>query len=140
MRQVGADDLDRVLGHRSTGSWPSSAEVDGVEPVDEAARMSLVRHGLADNALWLTDDGFALVRGHDLDVAVAPDARGHGEGRALAEAALDRAPRREVTAWSHADHPAAAALARRFGFSATRALWVMTREARPPSRSPTSRA
>ena len=90
--------------------------------------MSLVRHGLADNALWLTDDGFALVRGHDLDLAVAPDARGHGEGRALAEAALTGAPA-DVTAWSHADHPAAAALARRFGFSATRALWVMTREA-----------
>jgi len=36
-----------------------------------------------------------------------------------------------VTAWSHADHPAAAALARRFGFEALRALWVMSREAGP---------
>ena len=56
--------------------------------------MSLVRHGLADKALWLTDGGFALLRGHDLDMAVAPDSRGHGDGRALAEAAIDRAPRR----------------------------------------------
>jgi mycothiol synthase len=48
----------------------------------------------------------------------------------LAEAALRRAPD-DVTAWSHADHPAAAALARRFGFTATRALWVMSREADP---------
>jgi mycothiol synthase len=36
-----------------------------------------------------------------------------------------------VTAWSHADHPAAAALARRFGFVAARALWVMSRDATP---------
>jgi mycothiol synthase len=127
VRQVGADDLDRARAQVDR-VVAASAEVDGIEPIDEAARMSLVRHGLADNALWLTDDGFALVRGHDLDVAVAPDARGHGEGRALTEAALTQRPA-EVTAWSHADHPAAAALARRFGFSPTRALWVMTRDA-----------
>ena len=36
-----------------------------------------------------------------------------------------------MTAWSHADHPAAAALARRLGFEAVRRLWVMTREAGP---------
>ena len=53
-----------------------------------------------------------------------------GIGTALAEAALAEAPR-DVTAWSHADHPAAAALARRFGFKATRSLWVMSREAGP---------
>jgi mycothiol synthase len=34
-----------------------------------------------------------------------------------------------VRAWSHADHPAAAALAHRFGFTATRWLWAMSREA-----------
>ncbi len=127
MRRVGADDLDPARAQVDR-VVEASAEVDGVDPIDEAARMSLVRHGLDDKALWVAEDGFALVRGHDLDVAVAPDGRGHGEGRALAEAALTDAPA-EVTAWSHADHPAAAALARRFGFSATRALWVMTRDA-----------
>jgi mycothiol synthase len=106
----------------------ASAEADGAEPVDEAAQMSLRHRGLAGNALWLTEAGFALLRGSDLDVAVAPDARGGGQGTALVEAALGAAPDR-VTAWSHADHPAAAALARRFGFTATRALWVMSRDA-----------
>jgi mycothiol synthase len=127
VRRVGADDLDRARAQVDR-VVAASVEVDGVEPIDEATRMSLVRHGLDDKALWLAEDGFALVRGHDLDVAVAPDARGHGEGRALVEAALTDALA-EVTAWSHADHPAAAALARSFGFSATRALWVMGREA-----------
>jgi mycothiol synthase len=59
---------------------------------------------------------------------VAPEARHRGLGRALAEAALAEAPA-DVTAWSHADHPAASALAERLGFVAVRALWVMEREA-----------
>jgi mycothiol synthase len=92
--------------------------------------MSLAHRGLTENAVWLADDGFALLRGHDLDLAVAPAARGGGVGGALAEAALAAAPT-DVTAWSHADHPAAAALARRLGFSAVRSLWVMSREAGP---------
>jgi len=91
--------------------------------------MSL-RHGLGDHSLWVVDAGFALLRGADLDLAVAPDARGHGVGTALAEAALTGASDR-VTAWSHADHPAAAALARRLGFEPERALWVMRRDAAP---------
>jgi mycothiol synthase len=106
------------------------AEVDGVDPIDEAARMALAHRGLDGHALWLTEDGFALLRGRDLDVAVAPEARGHGAGRALVGAALGDAPAR-VTAWSHVDHPAAARLAEAFGFEATRALWVMSREAGP---------
>ena len=104
----------------------TAAEVDGTEPIDEAARMSLAHRGVDGNALWLADGGFALLRGHDLDVAVAPGARGRGEGRALVAAALEEAPA-DVTAWSHADHPAAAALARRFGFARERELWVMRR-------------
>jgi mycothiol synthase len=109
----------------------ASAVADGAEPVDEAARMSLAHKGLSAQAVWLhADDGFALLRGRELDLAVTPPARGTGIGTLLAEAALAAAPP-DVTAWSHADHPAAAALARRFGFEATRALWVMTREAAP---------
>jgi mycothiol synthase len=93
--------------------------------------MTLAHHGLAGSSLWVSDDvGFALVRGSGLDVAVAPGSRGGGRGAALVESALAGAPR-EMTAWSHADHPAAAALARRFGFSATRRLWVMSRDAEP---------
>jgi mycothiol synthase len=114
--------VDRVVA--------ASTEHDGAEPLDEAARMSLAHHGLSTYALWVADDGFALLRGHDLDLAVAPGARGHGTGRALAEAALADAPP-ALTTWSHADHPAAAELARRFGFRVVRRLWVMSREAGP---------
>ncbi len=92
--------------------------------------MSLAHRRPDGNALWLAEDGFALLRGRDLDVVVAPEARGNGRGTALVEAALAEAPD-DVTAWSHANHPAAAALAERFGFEATRELWVMEREAGP---------
>ncbi len=93
--------------------------------------MSLAHHGLDGASLWLhADDGFALLRGHDLDLAVSPEARGAGVGTALARAALDAAPE-DVTAWSHVDDPAAAAIAGRLGFAASRRLWVMRRSASP---------
>jgi mycothiol synthase len=125
--RAGADGLahTRRLVERVTAD---STDVDGVDPIDEAARMSLARRGLDGNAVWLTADGFALLRGHGLDVVVAPAARGRGDGRALVAAALAEAPP-ELTAWSHADHPAAAALAAAFGFAKVRALWVMERDA-----------
>jgi len=107
-----------------------STTEDGTAPVDEAALMSLTHHGLSRTTAWSSDAGFALLRGHDLDVVVAPSARGHGQGTDLVGAALADAPA-EVTAWSHADHPAAAALARRFGFARVRELWVMERGAGP---------
>jgi mycothiol synthase len=129
VRRAAADDLAdaRALVDRVV---TACAAADGTEPIDEAARMSLSHRGLAGNALWVTDAGFALLRGRELDAAVAPAERGRGDGRALVEAAVTEAAG-EITAWSHADHPAAAALARRFGFTATRALWVMSRDAGP---------
>jgi mycothiol synthase len=92
--------------------------------------MALDHHGLRGHALFVAGEGFSVLRGSSLDVAVAPEDRRNGLGTALLDAALAVAPA-QVTAWSHADHPAAAALARRRGFVSTRALWVMTREATP---------
>jgi mycothiol synthase len=109
----------------------AAEEADGASPVDEAALMALAHHGLRGHAFWAAgDDGFALLRGSALDLVVAPTARGAGLGGALAAAALADEPA-GLTAWSHADHPAAAALARRLGFAAVRSLWVMERDAGP---------
>jgi len=107
-----------------------SAAADGVPPLDEAARMAL-RHGLGSTRLWTYDDvAFALLRGADLDLVVAPASRAQGLGTALARTAIAAAPS-GVTAWSHADDPAAARLAESLGYSATRKLWVMARDAGP---------
>jgi mycothiol synthase len=91
--------------------------------------MALAHHGLGDAALWVSgQDGFALLRGNALDLAVRPEARGRGTGTTLARAALDAAGP-DVQAWSHVAHPAAAALAVTLGLVADRELWVMERPA-----------
>lgn len=114
--------------HWSTGEPVVSAvrvaalTADGVDPLDEAAQLRLKHHGLDGARLWLADqDGFALVHDDALELVVAPTARRRGLGSALADAAAAHA----AHAWSHGDHPAAAALARRFGWKRARELWVM---------------
>lgn len=105
------------------------------DPLDEAASLLLKHHGLEAARLWVTGgDGFALVHGGAadpaVDLAVAPDARGSGLGRSLAERSL--AGDGPVTAWSHGDHPAAARLAAAYGLERVRELWVMRRPASVP--------
>lgn len=96
---------------------------DGHDPLDEAAALALKHHGVEDASLAVEDGaGFALVRDGDLTLAVAPQARRRGlAARLLAE--VGPAER----AWSHGDHPGAAALAARTGWRRTRELWVMRR-------------
>jgi mycothiol synthase len=101
------------------------------DPLDEAAQLRVKHHGLADSALWLTGgDGFALAHAGSVDLAVAPGARSRGLGRDLAAEALAGAD--PITAWSHNDHPAAAALAGRHGLRRARELWVMRRPSTEP--------
>lgn len=102
---------------------------DRRSPLDEAAVLRLTHEGIETAALWLAgEDGFAYLHGSELDLAVAPSARGRGVGTALARAALDTTTG-PVTAWSHGNHPAAASLAGRLGFEAVRELWLMRRPA-----------
>lgn len=61
------------------------------------------------------------------DLVVEPSSRGRGIGRALADAAMAAFPRARFSAWSHGNHPAAAALAPALGFDRVRDLWVMRR-------------
>jgi mycothiol synthase len=98
---------------------------DAVITLNEQACLQLKYRGLRDAALWLGDGGFALLHGQILDLAVHPDSRGNGVGTALAEAALGATDR--VEAWSHADHPAAARIAARFGIPRERELRIMSR-------------
>ncbi len=101
-----------------------ATQVDGRSPLNEDALLDLAHHALEGAELYVVDGGFALVRGGSLELVVAPPSRGQGLGTALLE--LVDGP---VTAWSHVDHPAAAALASSHGFARARELWLMTRRA-----------
>jgi mycothiol synthase len=107
----------------------AAEDADGAAPLDEATWLTL-RHHPDRVRSWVREDGFALLIGSDLSVVVHPDARGHGLGRSLLEQALPASG--EVHAWSHGDHPAAAALARSHGFARVRELWVMRRASSEP--------
>ena len=103
----------------------AATQADGASPLDEAALLAL-RHGLGSSSLWAADDdGFAWRHDGALDLVVSPAARGRGTGSALAEAAT--AAPGPLAAWSHGNHPAAAALAGRLRFERVRDLWVMRR-------------
>jgi mycothiol synthase len=104
----------------------ASAATDGAEPLDEGAWRRL-RHHADDLDVELDGDaGFTVVDGDLLHLVVAPSHRGRGLGAHLLDAALAGRPG-PWQAWSHGDHPAAAALARRTGFDRVRELWVMRR-------------
>ena len=110
------DAIRRVAGAAETA--------DGAAPLDEATWLAL-RHHPETVRSWIRDEGFALLVGEELSLVVAPEFRGHGLGRSLLESALPASG--VVRAWSHGDHPAAAALARSHGFERFRELWVMRR-------------
>ncbi|QZY28808.1 mycothiol synthase [Nocardioides coralli] len=104
---------------------------DGTSPLDEAAWLAL-RHRSDDLEGHVTGDGFVLLIGDELSLVVRPGARGKGVGGSLLEALLP-AYDGALRAWSHVDHPAAARLAERHGFTKVRELWVMRRRAAEPA-------
>jgi mycothiol synthase len=98
---------------------------DGASTLNEQAVLQLKHRGLRDASLWLGEGGFALRHGDVVDLAVHPESRRRGAATALgAEVAADG---RKVEAWSHADHPGAARLAKRFGLARERELKIMRR-------------
>ena len=116
---------------------------DGREALNEAAVLTLRNRGLDTGILLLHGaEGFAYLHGlsgggrPELDLAVAPEARGRGVGTALARAALEVLAGIPVTAWSHGDHPAAGVLAGRLGLEPVRELWLMRRPPGPPPEAP----
>jgi mycothiol synthase len=65
--------------------------------------------------------GAAIIDDNELEFVINPEWRGSGYGRIAATELLASASP-GLKAWSHGDHPAAKALARRFGFTAIRTL------------------
>jgi len=112
------------------GIAAAAEQEDGAAPLDEATLLAL-RHDPGQVRRWERDDAFALVIGHDLSLVVHPSARGRGVGGGLLKNVLAEVDS-GLSAWSHADHPAAARLAATYGFDRVRELWVMRRPTATP--------
>lgn len=116
----------------------AATEHDGVFTLNEQAVLGLNHRGLDNARLWIGKGGFALLRdGTELELAVHPESRRHGVATALMEQVAEASE--QIEAWSHADHPGAAALARRFAIPRVRELLVMRRSsdiALPPVEVP----
>ncbi len=114
-------DLDRIKAVAD-----AAAAEDGVEPFDEATWLAL-RAGAEGWQVTATDVGVALSHGQEHQLVIHPQARRRGLATTLVSELAGPAQ-----AWSHGDHPAAAALAARFGFERVRDLWVMRRPMSEP--------
>lgn len=107
----------------------AALEEDGQDPLDEATRLAIRHRDETELTAWLAPDGFALLVDADLSLVVRPEARGEGLGGTLLGHVLEVAADEPLNAWSHGDHPAAAVLAARTGFTRARDLWVMRLDA-----------
>jgi len=110
---------------------------DDVITLNEQACLQLKYRGLRDATLWVARErgdgpivGFALLHQGIVDLAVHPDHRGQGIGTELATQIAAVGER--IEAWSHANHPAAARIADRFGVPHLRDLVIMSRPTAEP--------
>lgn len=114
-----------------------SVQHDGIPAINEDTELHLKNRGITHASLWLgylgdKPVGFALQIGPELNLVVAPSARGKGVGKALMAVLVEANPDGGVSAWSHADHPWARALAARWRMNPSRELLIMTRPAADP--------
>lgn len=124
------DDLDRI---RLVAS--ACATADGADPLDEATWLALRHPGARAVDAVVEVDRFAVVVDGSLSLAVHPDFRRRGYAGTLVAGLLPRHPG-PLVAWSHGNHPTAAALADRHGFDRVRDLWVMRRPTTEPTAEP----
>lgn len=109
----------------------SAMAVDGHDPMDEADSLELKHRGLRESRLAVAERGFAWQRGTTVVLAVHPADRERGVGARLLDAVM-AADDIGYVAWSHGNHPAAAALAESRGWAKARDLWVMRRSLTAP--------
>jgi mycothiol synthase len=129
-------------------------EADGTGPVSEHVLLHLRHGGDVDAAHLLARSesgalaGYAhldvtdKVAGGAAELAVHAAHRGRGVGTSMVQALLDKVSSANCPAagrlrlWAHGGHPAAVALAARFGFRKTRVLWQMRRSLLAPLPKP----
>lgn len=122
-----------------------ATQEDGVGPLSEHVLLHLRYGGEPEARNFLLWQAGQLAGYGHLDPAddtaepsgemlIDPGSRRRGLGRALIQALIAEAGRRELRLWAHGDRPAAIALAAAAGFQRTRSLWQMRRSLQVPLR------
>lgn len=96
---------------------------DPAESAESAGRGGTHPRLLGYAHLDVTDQ----VAGSSAELAVHPEARQHGIGRALTKELIGQSPDGRLRLWAHGNHPGAARLAGSLGFVRSRSLWQMRR-------------
>ena len=116
----------------------AAEEADDTYPLSEHVLLHVRHGGDADvRHLLLRIDGVLAgyahvdvtdaVAGSSAELAVHPDYRRRGFGRALIERAVAVSPDGRLRLWAHGELPGAAELAAALGFTRSRVLWQMRR-------------
>ncbi len=131
----------------------AATDVDGTAPLSEHVLLHL-RHGGDDEAqhLLVLENGVLVafahldatdpVAGGAGELVVAPEHRRRGVATDVVKALLGRVAITGSPAggrlrlWAHGEHPGAATLAERFGFTRSRVLWQMRRSLLTPLAAP----
>jgi mycothiol synthase len=129
---LSAPDLgDAAFAARFHDVADAAAHIDGHHAFNEQALLD-VKSGRRQPQLLLDGEdavGAAILGRGQIDLVVHPRYRrkGHAGGMLRRLFAAEGGMSADLTAWAHGDHPAARALADRFGFSATRTLLQLER-------------
>lgn len=101
-----------------------ATRVDGRPPISDEARLAAAR-GTRLAVLFCEHEALValgIIGDGELDLVVAPSARGRGFGNAALKSLLTKAGAAPLVAWSHGDNLAADALLARAGFTPRRTL------------------
>jgi mycothiol synthase len=129
---LSAPDLDdAAFAARFHDVADAAAHIDGHGAFNEQALLD-VRSGARQPQLLIEGEdavGAAILGRGQIDLVVHPRYRRRGHATAMLRRVFgdEGGMSGDLTAWAHGDHPAARALADRFGFSATRTLLQLER-------------
>ncbi|HKS46255.1 MAG TPA: mycothiol synthase [Amycolatopsis sp.] len=117
------EDAEHAVGELLTAARAADGRPEETDPARGGRHLLVHDSGVLAGYAHLDTSGDAF--GHQVsELIVHPDHRRRGIGTRLARALIEQVPAK-LRVWAHGDHPAAARIAERLGFSRARELLIM---------------